>query len=122
MHLLADMGISPTVVRALRADGLDIVYLPELGLQRLSDKEIFALAASENRVVMTVDLDFGEIVAASGGSVVSVVLLRLRNMRPHAVIQRLTAVLPDVALALVSGAVVVLEDSRHRVRKLPIGG
>jgi len=122
MRFLADMGISPTVVRSLRADGYDVAYLPELGLQRLTDKEIFSLAAAENRVVMTVDLEFGEIVAASAGSVVSVVLLRLRNMRAPMVMQRLTAVLPDVTAALTSGAVVVVEDARHRVRKLPIGG
>ncbi|MBX3411257.1 MAG: DUF5615 family PIN-like protein [Pirellulales bacterium] len=122
MRLLADMGISPTVVRALRGEGHDVAYLPDVGLQRLSDRDIFSLPAREDCIVVTVALEFGEIVAASAPTVVSVVLLRLRSMRAQFVMQRLAIVLPDVTEALEAGAVVVVEDTRHRVRKLPIGG
>ena len=43
--------------------------------------------------MLTFDLDFGEILAASAGKIVNVVLFRLRNTRAHFVIQRLDDVL-----------------------------
>jgi len=66
-------------------------------------------------------MDFGEIVAASGGRSVSVILFRLRNTRADFVVQRLKAVLEQSTEELAHGAVVLVEDGRHRVRRMPIG-
>lgn len=71
--------------------------------------------------MLTFDLDFGEILAASAGQTVSVLLFRLRNTRTDFVIQRLADVPNQSSADLVHGAIVVTEDGRHRVRKLPIG-
>jgi predicted nuclease of predicted toxin-antitoxin system len=72
--------------------------------------------------VLTFDLDFGEIVASSRGSRTSIVVFRLRNTRTEHVITRLARVLLESRGALDQGAVVIVEDSRHRVRLLPVGG
>ncbi len=72
-------------------------------------------------MILTFDLDFGEIVALAGGRKIGVILFRLHNTRTPHVIDRLTAVLADSKAALVQGAVVVVEETRHRVRLLPIG-
>jgi predicted nuclease of predicted toxin-antitoxin system len=56
------MGISPRVVAWLRAAGHDTADLRDQGLHRLLDVDVFAKAASEKRVLLTFDLDFGEIV------------------------------------------------------------
>jgi predicted nuclease of predicted toxin-antitoxin system len=71
--------------------------------------------------VLTFDLDFGEILAGSGGQIVSVILFRLRNTRTDHVIQRLAVVLTQSSNELTQGAIVVVEDGRYRVRRLPIG-
>jgi predicted nuclease of predicted toxin-antitoxin system len=71
--------------------------------------------------VLTFDLDFGEILAASCGKIISVVRFRVHNTRADFVIQRLNAVLSQSSAELSQGAIVIVEDSRHRVRKLPIG-
>jgi predicted nuclease of predicted toxin-antitoxin system len=70
---------------------------------------------------LTFALDFGEIVAASEGHVVRVVLFRLHNTRTGHVIERLQAVLEQSSGELHSGAIIVVEEGRHRVRRLPIG-
>lgn len=93
MRFLADMGVSQAVVAWLRAEGYDATHLRDEGLQRLPNGEIFQKAAREQRVILTFDLDFGEIVAGSGGSIVSVVLFRLQNTRSTHVIDRLRLVL-----------------------------
>lgn len=121
MRFLADMGVSQQVVEWLRLNRHDAVHLRDEGLQRLPNGEIFEKAVREQRVVLTFDLDFGEIVAASGGQVVSVILFRLRNTRTAFVIQRLEDVLNHSSAELVQGAIVIVEDARYRVRSLPIG-
>jgi predicted nuclease of predicted toxin-antitoxin system len=121
MRFLADMGVSQQVVEWLRTNGHDAVHLRDEGLQRLPNGEIFQKAGREQRIVLTFDLDFGEILAASAGQIVSVVRFRLRNTRADFVIQRLDDVLNRSSTELSQGAIVVVEDGRHRVRKLPIG-
>jgi predicted nuclease of predicted toxin-antitoxin system len=90
-------------------------------LQRLPNGDIFQLAQQEKRIVITFDLDFGEILAMSGGNLVSVILFRLHNTRSDHVIKRLEFVLQQSSPELAQGAIVVVEESRHRIRKLPIG-
>lgn len=120
MRFLADMGVSQQVVEWLRTNGHDVVHLREEELQRLPNGEIFQKAAREQRIVLTLDLDFGETLAASGDQIVSVILFRLRNTRTTFVIQRLEDVLTHSSADLTQGAIVIVEDGRHRVRSLPI--
>ena len=121
MRFLADMGVDVRVVAWLRQQAHDAKHLRDEGLQRSPDAEIFAKAAAEDRVVLTFDLDFGEIAALTKARRASVVLFRLHNTRTAHVIDRLARALADCADALEKGAVVVVEESRQRVRFLPIG-
>jgi predicted nuclease of predicted toxin-antitoxin system len=121
MRFLADMGVSLRVVSWLRELGHNVVHLRDEGLQRLPNGDIFQKGFAEQRIVLTFDLDFGEILAESTGKIVSVVLFRLRDSRTEVVIQRLEAVLDQSSAELLQGAIVVVEHGRLRVRKLPIG-
>jgi len=121
MRFLADMGVAQRIVEWLRADGHDAIHLREEGLQRMPNGEIFKKAASEKRIILTFDLDFGEIVALSANRRVSVILFRLHNTRTPHVMDRLSKVLKDSAEALEEGAIVVVEESRHRTRRLARG-
>jgi predicted nuclease of predicted toxin-antitoxin system len=120
VRFLADMGVSPKAVEWLRAAGHDAVHLRDEGLHRLPDDAVFAKARAENRIVLTFDLDFGEIVALNAGSVVSVVVFRVQDSRTERVIERLADVLEQSSEALQSGSIIVVEDARHRVRRLPL--
>jgi predicted nuclease of predicted toxin-antitoxin system len=121
MRFLADMGVSMRVVEWPRSSGHDAIHLREEGLQKLPNGEIFRKAIREERIVLTFDLDFGEIVAGSGGRSISVILFRLRNTRADFVVRRVKIVLEQSAGELAQGAVVLVEDGRHRVRRMPIG-
>lgn len=121
MRFLADMGVDIRVVRWLRDDGHDAVHLRDEGLHRLPNGKIFEKAISEGRILLTFDLDFGEIAAASKGRPVQVIVFRLRNTRALHVIDRLATVLAQSTVILARGAVISVEESRHRIRYLPIG-
>ena len=114
------MGVSLTTVEALRAAHHDAVHLRDEGLIRLRDPEIAAKAVAEGRIVLTFDLDFGDILAATGSAGPSVVIFRLRNQTPIAVNPRLFRVMADCTEELMSGAIVIVEDEGFRVRRLPI--
>ncbi len=120
MKFLADMGISPRVVTALRKQGHDAVHLQEQGLGRLPDHEILAKARDEGRIVLTHDLDFGELLAASGGALPSVIIFRLKDMRGENVSLYLFAVLKQQHEALETGAICSVSERRVRVRTLPV--
>ena len=106
MRFLADMGISMTTVAALRTLGHEIVHLREVDLIRLSDEEIVSKAQNEERIVLTRDLDFGQIMALTRRSAPSTILFRMRNQTPSAVAPRLLRVLRECQLPLESGAFV----------------
>lgn len=119
MRFLADMGVSMRVVTWLRENGHDAIHLRDEGLQRLENGEIFAKAAREERIILTFDLDFGEIVALSHVAPVPVVVFRLRNTRATHVIDRLASVLITSGNALETASVIAVERSRYRIRRFP---
>jgi len=84
MKFLGDMGISPMTVRYLETLGYDAVHLLDEGLNRLPDSEILEKGQVESRIVLAHDLGFGDLLAASGDRLPSVVIFRLQNMKPEA--------------------------------------
>ncbi len=75
MRVLADESCDFAVVRALRRAGHDVTAVVE-ALPGAPDDEVIRLALSEQRVLITEDKDFGQLVHAAGGSLVGVVFLR----------------------------------------------
>jgi predicted nuclease of predicted toxin-antitoxin system len=120
MKFLADMGISPKSVEFLHGLGYNAVHLHSQGLDRLADQEILKKAQREGRVLLTHDLDFGELIAASGAQLPSIVVFRLRNMDPSRVNQHLAGILSKHQSELEAGAVISVTEGQLRVRVLPI--
>jgi predicted nuclease of predicted toxin-antitoxin system len=120
VKFLADMGVSMSTVASLRAAGHDAAHLRDQGLLTMEDADILDKAGSENRVVLTFDLDFGDLLAASGEKLPSVIIFRLRNQTPAAVRPKLFAILSECEADLNTGVVIVVEEARYRVRRLPI--
>lgn len=118
MKFLADMGISRSTVKWLIDRGDDAIHVNDSGMHMASDLEIIVKARKENRVVLTLDLDFGDIMAVSGEKHPSVIIFRLENETPQNINKRLSQALEESMTALNEGAIVIVEDARHRVRLL----
>ncbi len=121
MRFLCDMGLAQSTLTFLSKKGHDAVHLRDEGLHRLSDIDITKKARKEGRIIITFDLDFGDIMAASGEISPSVIILRLDDQRPQQVNNRLGQVLAESYQSLIKGAVISVDENRHRVRMLPIG-
>jgi len=121
MRFLADAGISPRTVAFLHDLGHDAVHVRTLGLQRAQDPDLVRLAQSDSRIILTFDLDVGEILALGVHDRPSVILFRLVDERPDAVNARLAVVIPERIVDLEAGALILVETATYRVRRLPIG-
>ena len=121
MRFLADAGISPGTVEFLTQRGHDAVHVRTLGLHRSPDRELVDRARADSRVVLTFDLDFGDILALGVLDKPSVILFRLADERAESVNRHLSAVLDERGAELDSGSLILVEDSQYRVRRLPIG-
>ena len=119
MRFLLDMNLPPAVAEWLRHQGHDAVHLRDLGHAHLPDREIFAHAAGEGRIVVTFDLDFGEIFGLAREAGAGVVLLRLRLARQSDIRERLRVAIAEAGEALQAGAIVLVEDARIRIRQIP---
>jgi predicted nuclease of predicted toxin-antitoxin system len=73
-------------------------------------------------VLLTFDLDFGEIMAAGGHRSPSVITFRLRNPRPERVNRWLGQLLDEQGDRLTGQVIVTVEEAGYRMRRLPIGG
>jgi predicted nuclease of predicted toxin-antitoxin system len=122
VRFLADAGISPKTVEFLKALGHEATHVRSLGLQRASDSELVRHAVDNSDVLLTFDLDFGEILALGSLNEPSVVLFRLADERADSVNRRLAQVLAERHEDLEHGALILVENSRYRIRRLPLWG
>jgi len=120
VRFLADMGISPGTLAHLRGQGHDVVHLADEGLQRLPDPWIVAKARRERRVILTVDLDFADLLALAGERYPSAIIFRLANQTPPSINAALDRCILPLADALDQGAVLSVGEAAVRVRPLPI--
>lgn len=67
LRLVFDQHVSGPALRRLRADGIDVVHVSEVGLAEADDPTILAWARAENRIVVTRNYqDFAPLVQAYG--------------------------------------------------------
>jgi predicted nuclease of predicted toxin-antitoxin system len=70
--------------------------------------------------VLTHDLDFGAILAATQGTKPSVVQIRSENVAPQAIGQPVIKALRQMTAELEGGALLTVDPSRARLRFLPL--
>lgn len=119
-RVLLDQGLPRSAAQLLRERGWEAGHVGERGLSRASDREILALAASEDRVCVILDADFHALVALGQTPGPSVVWIRVEGLNGPALVRLLEDVWLRVEQRLAVGALVTINERAVRVRALPI--
>jgi predicted nuclease of predicted toxin-antitoxin system len=98
------------LVRWLRAEGHDVRSIEEEQRTR-DDRSILQLAASDDRVLITLDKDFGPLVFVEGMTHAGVILLRLDDERWQAKVEAVERALRELGDRLIGEFVVVTETT-----------
>ncbi len=92
-------------------------------MQAAADHVVLEQARADERILVSADTDFGGLLARSGASTPSVILIRrLTGRRAAEQAAIILANLDQVAEDLTAGAIVVLHQDSLRVRRLPMPG
>lgn len=114
------MNLSPEWAPILQRDGWEAVHWSDVGDPRASDRDIMEWAVAHECVVFTHDLDFGTMLALTHEVGPSVLQVRAENVLPDHLAGSVIAALNQHEADLLSGALVVVDENRSRVRVLPI--
>jgi predicted nuclease of predicted toxin-antitoxin system len=119
LRFLLDNSISQAVGSGLRESGHDVVHVKDYGMDAAGDDEIIARAQSEDRIVVTYDLDFPRILSLMRRAKPSLIVFR-KVRSPQAQLELMLARLSHIGHALDQGCIAIFEPARIRVRELPL--
>ena len=122
MKLLVDMNLSPSWVGRLAQHGFEAVHWSTVGAATAPDTEILAYAHRHNLVLITNDLDFSPILAASAGASPSVVQIRTQDLLSDAAVSIVAKALEAHREDIKRGALLSIDEGGTRVRMLPLKG
>lgn len=120
MKLLVDMNLSPRWIAIFADAGIEAAHWSTMGAYDAPDAQIMAYARANDYVVLTNDLDFSAILAATQGERPSVVQIRAENLSPDVIGKQVIAALRQMATELENGALLTIEPNRTRLRVLPL--
>jgi predicted nuclease of predicted toxin-antitoxin system len=120
IRILIDMNLSPDWVSEFEQHGWSAVHWASVGDPHASDREIADWAIANGYVIFTHDLDFGTMLALTRETGPSIIQVRGRDVLPEHMGPIVIAALKQHGSDLASGALVVVEELRSRIRILPI--
>ncbi|MCD6521336.1 DUF5615 family PIN-like protein [Candidatus Calescamantes bacterium] len=115
MKLLADENIPLEICEKLCQEGIDVKSIT-LTRKGAKDKEIIALAEKEERIILTFDKDFGELVFRKGKKVKGIILLRFPPCSNDFIFNKIKNLL-NMKEIEIEGKFLVVEEERVRVRE-----
>jgi predicted nuclease of predicted toxin-antitoxin system len=119
MRFLVDMNLSPSWVDYLTNSGFEAVHWSSIGQGGESDADLMHWAAERGYNVLTADLDFSAILAATQRRQPSVIQIRADIPSPSAIGVTVLSAIRQARQELENGAVLSVDAGRARLRVLP---
>lgn len=116
MKFLANENFPRASFRILRAEGLDIEHIGETN-PSVSDEEVMKMALQEERIIITFDNDYGELVFKRRMPAAGVIFLRIQDFPPELPAELIKNLLSIKEIS-VKGFFTVLEEGKLRQRKI----
>jgi predicted nuclease of predicted toxin-antitoxin system len=116
MRLKLDENLSRHLKTALAACGHDVTTAEEEGLLSQCDPAVARAATAGERMLLTLDVEFGDLRKYRPGSHAGIILFRPKSLGPLTVNRFVEGFIRDADLPRLAGCVVIVEPSRVRVR------
>jgi predicted nuclease of predicted toxin-antitoxin system len=120
VKLKLDENLSRHLKPLLSALQHDATTAADEGLLSKPDIAVAAAAKAEGRILLTLDLEFGDLRKFPPGSHPGIILFRPRSLGPLTVNRFVEAFMRDTDLKELAGCVVVVEPTRVRIRRPPL--
>jgi predicted nuclease of predicted toxin-antitoxin system len=120
MKIVIDMNLSPEWEDVLCSAGWMATHWSRVGAVNASDRKILSWVKVNGYVLLTHDLDFGAILAASGANAPSVIQVRAQDLTPSHLAPLVLRVLSQFREVLARGALISVDDTSARTRMLPL--
>lgn len=117
MRFLTDENLPRIAVDLLRELGHDVLDVREANMSGASDLQIAEVAMEEQRVLVTLDLDFANILQYPPCEYTGIVVLRVPQPTQHRVAATLRGFLSVADVEAIHGALVIVEPGSYRVRR-----
>ena len=114
MLLLVDESAGKKLALLLISAGHDVVFVGDV-MPSVSDEEVLVKAASESRILISDDKDFGELVVRQRKPATGVILLRTLSTNPKIRANAVAKILNDMDA---KGKLNIVKEGRVRVRNL----
>ena len=116
MNFVADEGVDIQIVDVLSINGYDVLYIIESN-PSISDEEVLTIANEENRILMTRDKDFGELIYRDKMIHSGIVLNRLYELSAEMKAALVLKAIQEYETKLM-GSFTVIEPGSVRIREL----
>ncbi len=120
MKILIDMNLSPAWVSVLEAENIEAVHWSSIGKSDAPDEQIMQFARENAYAVFTHDLDFGSLLALTQATSPSVLQVRTQDVLPQSIGKVVIPLLKKYRTQIEEGALLVFDETRARVRVLPL--
>ena len=114
MKLLLDSCLSHRLAEELRSSGHDVVAAAEWPSDP-GDADVLALATREHRILVTLDVDFGELAIKRGHAHFGII--RIDGPKAHEYAAACEESLDEYGDELLAGGIVVAEVGRRRLHR-----
>jgi len=111
-----DENLHKEVNELLRDNGHDAVTVYDQQLRGQADEEIAAVCKREERVIVTQDLDFSNIVAYPPEDYPGIIVFRLHDPSRPSILAAMRRLLPLLATQSLSGCLWTVDDAGMRIR------
>lgn len=119
MRFLADESCDSIIIKTLREAGHDVLAIGEI-TPRAEDSEVIRLAHGKNRILLTGDKDFGQLIFAHGEKSLGVLFLRFSFPARAQIARDVSDLIMQQGEKLI-GCFVTIQPGRIRISHIPAG-
>jgi predicted nuclease of predicted toxin-antitoxin system len=116
MRIYADECVFRVTTETLRQSGHDVVTAQELHMGGHEDDAVIMAATGDNRIFLTNDMHFSNIVAYPPSKYAGIIVLRIRPRNQARVHSNLLRFLGNKEASALAGSLVIIDQNKWRIR------